>query len=86
MIGAHLYIQDKIRFLLELSPKHLFAHIKEKLANGNLKNHVGLKKFLRDDGLVRQEDCKCIVGKNEQSTDACDKVKVVTLFFVKLII
>ncbi|EFH55930.1 hypothetical protein ARALYDRAFT_902883 [Arabidopsis lyrata subsp. lyrata] len=84
MIGAHLYIHDRTRLLLELSPKHLFAHIEEKFANGNLKSYEGLKNFLKDDGLVREEDCKCIAGKNEQSsTDACDKVKDKQVFKIR---
>ncbi|XP_010509335.1 PREDICTED: uncharacterized protein LOC104785767 isoform X1 [Camelina sativa] len=77
MIGAHLYIHGKVRVLLRLSAKHLYAHIKEKFSNGFLKNYNGLKIFLKDDGLIREEDCKCVLvnREGEYSSLACDKVK-----------
>ena len=64
--------------LLRFSAKHLYLHIDEKLSNGNLKSYKGLKIFLKHDGLVREEDCKCVLGKDAKSDSkvACEKVKV----------
>jgi len=54
-----------VEFLLEFSSKHLFAQIEEKKSNGNLKKYKGLIKFLKDKGLVREEDCKCFKEQND---------------------
>lgn len=61
------------------SARHLYAHIDEKFSKtGYLKSLEGVKKFLVQEGLVREEDCKCIAEKDPKfdSTYACDKVKV----------
>lgn len=86
IVSIHLYIHKKVRELLNLSAKHLFANVKEKLANGNLKSYKGLEAFLKTEGLVLEQACKCKVGKNKKvSTDACDKIKVRKFFLTRLI-
>ncbi|CAH8321612.1 unnamed protein product [Eruca vesicaria subsp. sativa] len=75
MVSIHLYIHKKVKKLLNLSAKHLFANIEEKLDNGNLKSYKSLDAFLKNEGLVLEQECKCIVGKTEINSVQCDKVK-----------
>lgn len=85
MICAHLYFYNKVSTLLPSSARHLYTHIDEKFPNtGYLKSFGGVKKFLVQEGLIREEDCKCILGKDPKSdsTVACDKVKVSYTFQV----
>ncbi|XP_010506912.1 PREDICTED: probable cysteine protease RDL3 [Camelina sativa] len=86
MISAHLYIHQKVRKLLRLSCKHLFASIEEKFDDGFLKNYKGVKVFLKENGLVLEEECKCVLGKKEINTVACDKVKDKTTFKIRELI
>lgn len=69
----HIYSQQNHQLLL-LSSEYLFENIEEKFANKNLKSY---KAFLKDEGMIVEEDCKRHTRKRA-TTDSCNKVIHVT--------
>ncbi|KAH0906640.1 hypothetical protein HID58_038467 [Brassica napus] len=61
----------KILFGLDisLSDKHLFDSIEKKKAQGAVKNFKEIRSFLKNEGVIRKEDCEC--AKRTNKKDPC---------------
>ncbi|XP_010419479.1 PREDICTED: vignain-like [Camelina sativa] len=84
MVSSHLHIHEKTDSHLPLSAGHLFVGVKGKKADGSLKDFESLRDFLVNEGMIREEECVCVIEegscskskpKNKKKSSKVEKAK-----------